>query len=218
MKEMIKSRLTQPDHCDIAAFLGARGKHVPEELAEQLNIAVALVMKAARPGLIYKRLSLPAPELPFSEKAAESHLRGCNGMVLFAATLGPEVDRLINRYQVNDMALAVIIDAAAGAAVENVCDNFQEDIETLLKKEGLFLSDRFSPGYGNLSPEANGSICSFLDTYRRIGLGMTEHFMLTPAKSVTAIMGISDRPLPRRGGKCETCNKFSTCIYRKESK
>lgn len=51
---------------------------------------------------------------------------------------------------------------------------------------------------------------------KSIGLTMTDSYMLTPAKSVTAVIGISGKKdnCPMQG--CEACKK-KDCIYRRNT-
>lgn len=46
-----------------------------------------------------------------------------------------------------------------------------------------------------------------LQAPKRIGLTLTEGGMLVPEKSITALVGISDRPEEACGQKCMRCNK-----------
>ena len=77
-------------------------------------------------------------------------LSGCQEAILLAVTLGPQIEQLLMRREVTDMADALIMDACASAAIENVCDHFEFDLREQLEREGKFLTDRFSPGYGDL--------------------------------------------------------------------
>ena len=53
-----------------------------------------------------------------------------------------------------------------------------------------------------------------VDTAKKIGLTMTESYMLTPVKSVTALIGISDSDEKCHIKGCESCTK-TDCIYRR---
>nr|MCR5785210.1 methionine synthase [Eubacterium sp.] len=81
---------------------------------------------------------------------------------------------------------------------------------------GLYLTDRFSPGYGDLPLNTQNALCEALNTSRRIGLTVTKNHLLIPRKSVTAIMGISSVPVTLRKRGCETCSMFLDCDYRKD--
>ena len=53
------------------------------------------------------------------------------------------------------------------------------------------LTQRFSPGYGDLSMNTIEDIIAILNAQKRIGLSVTRSLMMTPIKSVTAILGIN---------------------------
>ena len=59
-----------------------------------------------------------------------TNLKDCKQVVLFAATLGTEVDRLIRKAQIVDMAKAVVMQACAAVVLEEYCDELQEKIAT----------------------------------------------------------------------------------------
>lgn len=133
------------------------------------------------------------------------NLTGCREAVVFAATLGPEVDRLIKKYAIKDMSKAVVMQACAAAKLEAYCDSIQS-------KLGYFRM-RFSPGYGDFSLEYQKEILALLDSSKRIGLSMTEASMLVPTKSVTAIIGIGDIEECQKSG-CEICTK-KDCTFKR---
>ena len=99
-----------------------------------------------------------------------------------------------------------------------MADNFEKDLRKEVEAEGRFLTDRFSPGYGDLPLTAQRQLCEALDTGRRIGLSLSPSLLMIPGKSVTAILGISDEPKPLRRRGCESCSLFRTCMYRKEGR
>lgn len=117
--------------------------------------------------------------------------------------------------QVSDMARALILDSCASAAVENLCDNLETDLRAEVEAEGLFLTDRFSPGYGDLPLSFQRDFCALLNAQRQIGLTVSESSLLIPRKSVTAVLGISHWPRTTRSSGCANCNLFETCQIRK---
>jgi hypothetical protein len=143
------------------------------------------------------------------------HLEGCFRAVLMAATLGPDVETLLLRSEVTDMARAVVLDSVASAAIENVCDNLEADLRREYEAQGLYLTDRFSPGYGDLPITLQAPLCEVLDTRRRIGLTVSGSGILLPRKSVTALLGISDTPRTRRSSGCANCSLSHSCDRRK---
>ncbi len=215
----MEPRLTELNYNEILMYLGYRDQEITPEVEGQIRRCMEEIARAAEPRLVYRRLGLEGgaiPGLPLAGEDVRALLSGCREAVLMAATLGPGVERLLMRREVTDMADAVILDACASAAVENVCDHFECDLREELKGEGLYLTDRFSPGYGDLPLDTQAPLCAALDTPRRIGLTVSPCHILVPRKSVTALLGISARPRPLRRRGCEVCGMFLTCPYRKE--
>lgn len=143
------------------------------------------------------------------------NLKGCGEMILLAATLGAQVDLLLRKYSRTDMTRAVILQACAAADLEEYLDSWQEKMKEELELEGLYPRPRFSPGYGDFSIQHQKELLRLLEAPKRIGLTMTEGCMLTPTKSVTAVMGLSAEKIPCRRQGCEACQK-TDCPYRRQ--
>ena len=84
----------------------------------------------------------------------------------------------------------------------------------MLAQDKNYLRPRFSPGYGDFSILYQKDVLRMLDAPKKIGLTMTDGYMLTPTKSVTAIIGISNTKEPCHRKGCEECDK-SDCVYRR---
>lgn len=140
-------------------------------------------------------------------------LRGSGKAVLMAATLGVPVDRLINRLQATAMDDAVIVDACASAEIDAFCDRVEGEILEALGGE-CFFTMRFSPGYGDVPLTESGKIISALGAHKAIGLTTTKAGMLFPIKSVTAIIGITNKKQDRIR-RCSQCGISATCRYKK---
>ena len=213
-------RLTGLNRNEVLLYLGCHGGGIDPALAEDIGRCEALLMKTARPRVVWRRFPLDADGAPVGTDFRPAGddvkrlLRGCTAMIVFAATLGAEAERLIRRAQAVDMADAVILDACGSAAVENVCDNLCADLAAA--EAPLFLTDRFSPGYGDLPFSQQPDFCRLLDVERRIGVTLTDSGLMLPQKSVTALLGVSPVPTPKRPRGCASCNLFENCAYRKD--
>ena len=62
-----------------------------------------------------------------------------------------------------------------------------------LTDDGLELTSRFSAGYGDLSLEFQREIFRALDCQKNIGLTLNESLIMSPTKSITAIIGIKGK-------------------------
>ena len=110
--------------------------------------------------------------------------------ILLAATLGHEVDRQIALAQRKNMLEGVALDACASVRVDAYIDEYVVNEIVPSLRDGESLTHRFSPGYGDLSMSVTEEIIAVLDATRRIGLSVTRSLMMTPMKSVTAIIGL----------------------------
>lgn len=201
-----------------------------ERLAFSLDEAERLLKASARPKAVYRLMQ--RADFHTEGVSIEKHLKGCEQAVVMAVTLGMEVDRLIRRTQVTDMAMAVIIDTGASVLVEQLADEFQEYIKARRKEDDeamrragnaassacFFTASRFSPGYGDYPVTEQARILRYLDAQRQIGLNVTQDSLMVPRKSITAVMGVSGKAVSGSLATCEECILKDKCELRKEGK
>ena len=111
-------------------------------------------------------------------------------MVLFGASIGIEIDRLIAKYSRVSPLKALVFQAIGAERIERLCDEFSRDIAKEKGLEGKTCRPRFSPGYGDLPIEMQREIFKVLDCQRKIGLTLNASMIMSPTKSVTAIIGV----------------------------
>lgn len=121
-----------------------------------------------------------------SEKLAVN-LKDCESVIIFAATLGTEIDRLIMKYGKLSPTKALFFQAIGAACIETLCDKFIEETE---KEINATLKPRFSPGFGDLELTVQKEIFQVLDCSKKIGLTLNDSLLMSPTKSVTAFVGI----------------------------
>lgn len=114
------------------------------------------------------------------------NLKGCTQIIVFAATVGIELDRLIAKYSRISPVKALILQAIGAERIEALCDTFSEDVTS-----GKKAKPRFSAGYGDFPLEAQKELFAALEPNRKIGLTLNNSLLMSPSKSVTAIIGIS---------------------------
>ena len=125
--------------------------------------------------------------MTIESKDLASSLLGCSRVVLFAATVGIELDRLILKYSRIAPAKALLMQAIGAERIEALCDAFCAEL-----KNGCALRPRFSPGYGDLPLEVQREIFALLGCEKRIGLSLNESLLMSPTKSVTAFVGMRE--------------------------
>ena len=202
-------------------YLGVRGAPDPP-LLSQLSAAADRLARAAPPRWVWRAYPLAfGPEGPALEGAglalpgemAARMLGGCAQAAVLICTLGAAFEALLRAEQARGMARAALLDACGSAWVEAGCDGAQAEISA--RFPGLHPTDRFSPGYGDLPLSLQRDICGALDAPRRLGVQVTDSLLLNPSKTVTAVIGLSDRPQPARIRGCAYCDLRENCQYRK---
>ena len=182
----------RPSVSEICRYLGLRGK-APDPALEALIRDCSAVLAEITGRVCYRTLPLASDgselrfggELTLHSGALARNLRGCDRAVLFCATLGAAFDRRLLSARLQP-SRAVVLDAVGTAAIERLCDTF---CNTLPEKQ----RPRFSPGYGDLPLETQPPLLALLQAERLLGVGLTDSLLMTPAKSVTAIVGLSNR-------------------------
>lgn len=115
-------------------------------------------------------------------------LRDCEKCAVFAVTLGTESDFLLRRYAISNPAKAVVMQSVLADYTEDICDIAEEDIRRTNTDCELKL--RFSPGYPGFPLEFQKDIFNMLDIQKRIGITLTDSYLMIPSKSVTAFLGL----------------------------
>ena len=212
------------DIMEALRYLGA-GSSPPEVLRRDMEQIADQLTAAVRPRYAYRVFSTVHEErgvllreagILLTGRSAARMLAQCDQAVLLICTLGAGFETMLRAEQARDMARAVMLDACGSAWVESGCNAAEEELRARLP--GLFLADRFSPGYGDLPLALQPAICAALDAGRRVGVQVTDSFLMNPSKSVTAVIGLSDRPQQARIRGCAYCSMRETCTLRKGGK
>lgn len=149
------------------------------------------------------------PVLPFDTYGSKNlaHvMRDCTEAVMFAATIGVGIDRLIAKYNRISPSKALIMQALGAERVEALCDLFNAEVAAeagdvapvagtadsagAVASGTMSLRPRFSPGYGDLPLAVQREFMTLLDCAHLIGINLNESLLMSPSKSVTAIIGI----------------------------
>lgn len=203
----------KPDYPQAARYMGVHIQN--KETQALLERWAPSLWEAAHPRGAWVCLPLKALEDWPLGRDLEEHLAGCTYCLLLALTLGAPVDSLIRRLNATELAGALAVDALASALVEQLADALEEKLRRELGEEGRFLTGRFGPGYGDSPLELQTRVCEVLDTPRKMGLTLTPSLLMTPTKSTTALLGVSNHPVRGKQAGCGHCKLRETCEYRK---
>lgn len=206
---------------DALRYLRVRGE-APVELRERVERVVAELAESLPPKYLYRAFPIERTEagvylrgsaITLGGELAAKMLGSCDTAVLLVCTLGAAFERRLRALESRDMGEAAILDACASACVERGCDLAEAEVAERFAPR--YLTDRFSPGYGDLPLALQPAVLDVLDARRRLGVHAGESLLMIPSKSVTAILGVSDEPQPARVRGCAYCSMNKTCAYRK---
>ena len=149
-----------------------------------------------------------------NSKSLASNLCGCERVIAFAATVGLEIDRLINRYENIYPLKAYAFQAIGAERVESLCAFFSNKTAESQAAGGWYTRPRFSCGYGDFPLEKQRDFFAALDCGRKIGLTLNDGLIMSPSKSVTALIGLSRRP-SNKEFSCGDCDRYDDCGFRR---
>ena len=194
---VVTKKYVEPPICkkEILRYAGCK-----DTTDESLQFLLEECLKEVLPKLSYKVCYLEMPLtvvedtcdfgcMQVKSKDLVKNLQGCGEVLLFAATIGVEIDRMIMKYGAISPVKAVLFQAIGAERIESLCDMFCEE----MAQERGKLRPRFSPGYGDLPLESQREIVTLLNCNKYIGVSLNESLLMAPSKSVTAFVGIEGK-------------------------
>lgn len=193
----LKMNAKKPSVDEVLRYMRA-GRDPEAEVIESARCATDKIFLVANSRACYEKCSVELLEngkirlgaLDIFSKSLENRLFGCTEAYIFAVTVGSEVDRIIRLESAKSSLSGLSADAAGSAMVESAADELNFKIDDIVKCEGKRTKTRFSAGYGDFSIEYQRDICALLETKKNIGVALGAGGMMTPTKSVTAIIGV----------------------------
>lgn len=192
-------KLNEPNRAEILRYAGYSGitsddetvKSLMEEVISEASIAVKGRVCYAVFDISWQN---DIPSLPFEceSKDLAKCLKGSSRVVMFAATIGLDIDRLIKKYERFTPSKALLLQAFGAERVEAVCDAFCWEYSSETGGGAVSLSPRFSPGYGDLPLSTQKDFFEILGINKNLAVTLNESLLMTPTKSVTAIFGIKN--------------------------
>lgn len=185
-------------------YLGQRGQELTDELATRFEGAVARCERVARPRGIARSfaidrerpdgIALAGSSLVLTGRNIARRLDGCTLACLLAVTLGMESERTIARLQATNPLDALLFDACASSMAEEAAQAASRRITELADEIDLVPTKRFSPGFGDLPLELQDALIQTIDAGKLLGIHTASSHLMTPMKSVTAIVGLKPDP------------------------
>lgn len=203
-------------------YMGHKGQNIDSSLLNIIKECESRLLSLIHPKYTYKVFDISIEDngvnvlgtnLVLTGNAIKKHLKGCEKAVLMCATLSGDVDKYIRLCEIQDMTKAVILDAMASAAIEQVCDKIEEELGRLYAHKHF--TYRFGLGYGDLPLALEPIFLNIIDAPKKIGVCSSESYILSPRKSVVCVIGISSNIIEKNARNCLTCNMQGKCQFRR---
>ncbi len=175
-----------------------RPDQVPEKTRALLEEVQARVQGLITPRAVWDDFPVTEPgpgeiaiggNLRSASRSLGERLSGCRRAVLFAATVGPATEAWqAGLMAAGEMTRGLLADACASAAAIALGTEVERVVTRWLKEEGLEATKRHAPGYGDWGLEAQAPLLRLLDA-ARMGIDLTEDFLMVPAKSISGVIG-----------------------------
>ena len=175
----LNSAEIQPDFDELYRYAGFSKQKVTDQQIEALaKSAVAEVSEKMNCRSVFAKYPLqflPVERILFAEKEIKSHhlmlnLHDCHSVYLFAATLGPGVDKLIQKESRINPAKSVMLQAAGAMFIERYCDLLQDFFRKEEAKNQNILRPRYSPGFGDVGLDIQKNKYHHLSEHHFLGL------------------------------------------------
>lgn len=133
----------------------------------------------------------------------------CDQIAVFLLTIGHDLEKKVDKLMTEgDFPAALVLDAIGSEAVDTAANYLKE----LIRKshEGMEITPYFSPGCGDWKLSDQSSIFNLLDS-SKLGMELTESYMMIPRKSISGIFGlgkvdsVTEAPIP-----CKFCS-YKNC-------
>ena len=193
------------DYSEVARYLGYQKISVPDEQVSALiKEGSAELGQVIKPQAVYESFPVTVEydeaagtgkvcfsDVTIPSKDLARNLRNCNTVYIFASTLGAATDTLIRRTQVTNAVKAAVLQAAGAMYIEKFVDLLNQKIGEEAQIAGKKARPRFSPGFGDVSLAVQKEFFRLLPC-TKIGLSLMDTLIMSPEKSVTAFVGLTN--------------------------
>jgi hypothetical protein len=197
--------------------------NIPVDISRQIHQALEMALLLVKPKCIcritpieeiHEKMIIGKGIQIRSQRWAKSasQMESPKVILVYAVTLGEELDFRIASIQKQSLSLGYILDITGSEIVERIADRAEEDLWKNLNLEDYQRTVRFSPGYCDWGLDGQQEVFWFLRP-ERIGISHTKAWSMLPSKSITAaVLGAWNIPLR---SPCPLCN-LKSCSYRIE--
>jgi hypothetical protein len=145
-------------------------------------------------------------------------MRDCSEIIFFIATIGNGIEEEVARFtEENYLSKAYILDSMGSVTIENMVEEFYQDMSERYRSQGREITFRFSPGYCDWSIKDQKKLFSFFDSLPT-GVELMDSCLMQPRKSISGIIGVLPPDMDFAAtpyNPCSECGK-KDCIGRRK--
>ena len=197
-------------------MLGYNSSNVPHPVIESLNQIKENLPKLLKPEGGYKLFQsdlvsfgkdrFEIDGITFNcEKIIASNFKKCDSIIILVITLGNEISDYIRNLMDNgEILTGFVADKIASEIVEQFADKIELKIANDISSNNLNITNRYSPGYCGWSVNEQHKLFSLLPE-KFCGIKLTESALMTPIKSISAVIGVGENA-KKRDYQCSICD------------
>ncbi len=147
-------------------------------------------------------------------KVIANYLNETSQVAVFVATAGVEYDNYLHKIKAcGDIYMEFLADAVGSEIAEAAMRFVSRQVEKFATDKGLFITLSYSPGYCNWNVSEQSQLFLLLPT-KPCGITLNDSCLMHPVKSVSGIIGLSNKPDIKVPYSCDICG-LQTCYKRK---
>ena len=154
-------------------------------------------------------------DVTFQSQVIARLLEQCEKVAVFTLTIGHRLEEMVCSLSEDGLIVqAAVLDAIGSEAVETVAGFVQDEINKVVRAEGLCTRPRFSPGYCDWDVSQQEVVFRAMNG-DSAKICLTKGFLMLPRKSMSGIIGIGPANSDIENyNPCKTCDK-SECPGRR---
>lgn len=169
-------------------------KEMPEKnVAGFIKTAIDAAYTLIEGAGVYRTFKVEKSEIAesptlFDSPRVKKLLQNCHYATLLAATIGSKLENKVDAIKHSDASAAYYLEMVGGWMADYMAEKVDQLIEPEILKNAYARTMRYSPGYGDWDLKAQVEILRLLDA-KKLGIELTESYIMIPRKSVTAVIG-----------------------------
>ena len=169
-------------------------KEIARNIKKAIDLGYALIDAKA----VYRtyRLQKPADEPPgvetspglFFGKKIAADFAACEWVTLLLTTIGPALPDRADALKESEPSDSFFLEHVGGWMADYLAERVNERIAAEAAKNGYETGFRYAPGYCDWTLQAQPEMMRLLEAHR-VGVSLTDSFIMIPRKSVSAALG-----------------------------